>query len=74
MKIPNVIARWDWSFSRNKRDESRANRLRAAGFLIYPLNEISDAALARELLAILHDVYGYRGKPQLKISTEQGGS
>ncbi len=36
----------------------------------YPLDKYSDAALAREILTLLHDVYGYAGMPALKISTE----
>jgi hypothetical protein len=61
----------------------RIARLHAAGFAdpgrapnywrTYPLGEITDSGLASELLTILHDVYGYRGKPKLRIVTEQGG-
>jgi hypothetical protein len=57
--------------------------LRAAGFKdpgrapnywkSYPLELFDDAAIARELLAILHDVYGYSGKPELRFITEKGG-
>lgn len=39
----------------------------------YPLDKYSDAALAREILTLLHEVYGYAGMPALKISTEIGG-
>ncbi len=38
----------------------------------YPLDQIDDAGIARELLTILHDVYGYNGVPTLKIVTEKG--
>lgn len=58
----------------------RIGRLHAAGFgdpgrtpnysKTYRLGELDDAAIARELLAILHDVYGYIGKPKLKVTTE----
>lgn len=36
----------------------------------YPLDQFDDAALARELLTALHDVYGCLGQPRLKVSTE----
>lgn len=36
----------------------------------YPADKFEDATLARELLAILHDVYGYNGLPKLKVTTE----
>ncbi len=59
----------------------RIERLHAAGFADpgrspnywrnYPIPATADAALAHELIAVLHDVYGYRGKPALKISTDQ---
>jgi hypothetical protein len=38
----------------------------------YPLYQIDDAGIARELLTILHDVYGYNGLPPLKVGTEKG--
>lgn len=60
----------------------RIARLHAAGFRdpgrapnysrVFAFAETTDAALARQLLVILHEVYGYRGKPPLKIVTEQG--
>jgi len=37
----------------------------------YALTE-PDAAIARELLAILHDVYGYDGAGRIKVTTEAG--
>jgi hypothetical protein len=40
----------------------------------YPLDQIDDVGMARELLTILHDVYGYNGLPTLKIVTEKGRS
>jgi hypothetical protein len=36
----------------------------------YPLDRFDDAAIAREMLALLHDVYGYTGAQKLKILTE----
>jgi hypothetical protein len=60
----------------------RVARLHASGFTDpgrgpnysknYPLDQIDDADIARELLTILHDVYGYNGLPTLKIATEKG--
>lgn len=38
----------------------------------YQLDQIDDASIARELLTILHDVYGYNGLPALKVETEKG--
>lgn len=38
----------------------------------YPVDKFSDAAVARELLTILYDVYGYAGASKLRISTEDG--
>jgi hypothetical protein len=59
----------------------RVNRLHAAGFgdpgrspnysKKYLADQIDDPAIARELLAILHDVYGYNGLPELKVITEE---
>lgn len=37
----------------------------------YSVDQFDDAAIARELLAILHDVYGYTGLPKLKVITEE---
>ncbi len=60
----------------------RIARLHAAGFAdpgrapnywkIYPLDQFDDAAVARELLTILYDVYGYNGSPKLAFKTEKG--
>jgi hypothetical protein len=36
----------------------------------YPFDKFDDAAVARELLTILHDVYGYNGATKLKVSRE----
>lgn len=36
----------------------------------YRTDEYDDTALATEILTLLFDVYGYRGSPKLKISTE----
>jgi hypothetical protein len=61
----------------------RVARLHAAGYAdpgyapnysrSYPLDKFDEAAVARELLAILYDVYGYVGEPKLQIITEKGG-
>lgn len=58
----------------------RRARLREAGYAepgrrpnywrLYPLAGFSDAEIARELLTLLHDVYGYTGTVTLKVSTE----
>jgi len=37
----------------------------------YPLETVDDATIARELLTVLYDVYGYIGAPKLKIGTEK---
>jgi hypothetical protein len=60
--------------------DERVSRLRAAGYTdpgrapnywkSYPLDKFSDAAIATELLTILHEVYGYTGATKLKILTE----
>jgi hypothetical protein len=61
----------------------RIAHLHAAGFTdpgrapnywkIYPVGAFGDAAIASELLMILHDVYDYTGSPKLEIATEKGG-
>jgi hypothetical protein len=38
---------------------------------IYPLDRFDDAAIAREVLTVLHEVYGYKGRPTLKVKTEE---
>ena len=58
----------------------RVARLHAAGFAdpgrapnywkTYQLDQIDDAGIAREILTILHDVYGYNGLPALKVKTD----
>ena len=58
----------------------RLSRLRNAGYAdpgrapnywkSYPLDKFSDAAIANELLTILHEVYGYTGATKLKILME----
>jgi hypothetical protein len=60
----------------------RVQRLHAAGFAdpgrapnyskAYPLDRYDDATIARELLTLLHDVYGYTGAPALTYATEKG--
>jgi hypothetical protein len=59
----------------------RIARLRAAGFAdpgrapnyskTYPAEKIDDAALASEVLTLLHDVYGYYGASKLEVKTEE---
>jgi len=59
----------------------RVAQLHAAGFAdpgrgpnygkFYALDRFDDASIARELLTILHDVYGYQGSPKLKVTTEK---
>jgi hypothetical protein len=58
----------------------RVARLHAAGYADpgrapnywkrYPLDQFDNPAIAHEVLAILHDVYGYSGLPTLKVKTE----
>jgi hypothetical protein len=58
----------------------RVARLHTAGFAdpgrspnfskTYQLDQTDDTGVAREVLAILHDVYGYNGLPALKVKTE----
>jgi hypothetical protein len=38
----------------------------------YPLDKYDDAAIAREVITLLHDVYGYTGAEELTIKTEAG--
>ncbi len=38
----------------------------------YPLDKYDDAAIAKEVITVLHDVYGYTGAEQLAIKTEAG--
>lgn len=59
----------------------RIARLHAAGYAdpghapnyskTYPADDITDAALAAEVLTLLHDVYGYRGTSKLTVKTEE---
>jgi hypothetical protein len=59
----------------------RIARLRAAGYAdpgrapnyskTYLASNITDAALAAEVLTLLHDVYGYRGVSKLAVKTEE---
>jgi hypothetical protein len=59
----------------------RVNRLRDLGFAdpgrapnyskTYSTDKFDDASIARELLTLLHDVYGYTGQPTLKVITEE---
>jgi hypothetical protein len=60
--------------------DERVSRLRNYGYAdpgrapnfwkSYPLDKFNDAAIAGELLTILHEVYGYTGATKLKILTE----
>ena len=59
----------------------RVTRLHAAGFADpgrapnywknYLVDQADDHMIARELLAILYDVYGYTGLPKLEVFTER---
>ena len=59
----------------------RIARLHAAGFAdpgrapnyskTYPANQFDDDAIAREVLTLLHDVYGYNGAVALRVKTEE---
>jgi hypothetical protein len=58
----------------------RVGRLHAAGYADpgrapnywrdYSLSQFDDVAIAREVLTVLHDVYGYTGSPPLRVDTE----
>ena len=58
----------------------RLAHLHAAGFAdpgrapnywkVYPADQFDDAAIAGELLTLLHDVYGYDGSWDLAVKTE----
>ncbi len=71
-----------WPVLANVLTTERVARLHAAGFADpgrapnywknYPVDEFDDTAIARELLTILHDVYGYTGAPKLAVATEKG--
>ena len=37
----------------------------------YPADQFDDGSIARELLTVLHDAYGYNGQPMLKVVTEE---
>jgi hypothetical protein len=39
----------------------------------YATDQFDDTAIARELLTVLHDAYGYSGQPTLKVTTEEVG-
>jgi hypothetical protein len=62
----------------------RVARLSAAGFVepgrapnywkVYSMEKFSAAAIAKEVLTILYDVYGYNGSPALRFATEKGKS
>jgi type III secretion system-like peptide-binding chaperone len=60
----------------------RVAKLRSAGYADpgrspnywkdYPLDNYDDAVIAKEVITLLHDVYGYTGSEQLTIKTEAG--
>jgi hypothetical protein len=60
----------------------RVAKLRAVGYADpgrspnywkdYPLDKYDDAAIAKEVITLLHDVYGYTGSEQLTVKTEAG--
>jgi hypothetical protein len=62
--------------------KERVARLNAAGYAdpgrapnywkSYSLDGSSDAAIAEELLTLLHEAYGYDGMPRLMFKTEKG--
>ena len=70
-----------WEALASVLSSERLARLHAAGFgdpgrkqnywKTYLADQFDDAAIAREVLTILHDVYGYTGTPELKITTEE---
>jgi hypothetical protein len=59
----------------------RLARLHAAGYAdpgrapnywkLYPMDKVDDATIAKELLTILHDVYGYTGWPLPEFTNEK---
>ncbi|HEX4183179.1 MAG TPA: hypothetical protein VHY34_07965 [Caulobacteraceae bacterium] len=59
----------------------RLTKLHAAGYSdpgrapnywkLYPMDKVDDAAIAKELLTILHDVYGYTGWPLPEFTNEK---
>lgn len=71
-----------WSVLASVLTPERLARLHAAGFAdpgrapnyskSYPASALNAPAVARELLTVLHDVYGYGGSPVLEITTEKG--
>lgn len=71
-----------WSVLARILTPDRVVRLHAAGFAdpgrapnyskTYPVDSVSDAAIADELLTILYDVYGYTGVPKLEFNSEKG--
>lgn len=70
-----------WPVLANILTAERIARLHAIGFSdpgrapnywkLYPLEEFDDDAVARELLTVLYDVYGYKGLPKLALVTEK---
>ena len=66
--------------ARQHSDARTRARLHAAGFAdpgrgpnywkVYQIDQPDDVAIAREILTILYDVYGYNGQPALKVKTE----
>ena len=85
--LPDVIyceaqSAASWAALSSVLTPDRLSRLHAAGYADpgrapnywknYPLDKYDDAAIAREVITLLHDVYGYDGAEQLSIKTEAG--
>lgn len=70
-----------WSMLAHVLTSERVERLHAAGFSdpgrspnywrVYSFPEFDEAAIARELLTILYDVYGYEGPAKLKVLSQR---
>jgi hypothetical protein len=78
-----AVSAESWPVVRAILTPDRLAHLHAAGYAdpgrapnywkAYPIETSSDAAIARELLAVLHDVYGYDGSAKLEVVTEKDG-
>ncbi|HEY5289224.1 MAG TPA: hypothetical protein VIJ59_04245, partial [Caulobacteraceae bacterium] len=70
-----------WSALTSVLTPERVARLHAAGFAdpgrspnyskAYAADQFDDAAITREVLTLLHDVYGYNGGAALEVKTEE---
>ena len=77
-----AVSAASWGTAASILTPERLARLHAAGFAdpgrapnyskTYPAETFDDAAIARELLGVLHDAYGYAGSPELRFKTEKG--